>query len=221
MLRLWLLLLTAEAGLAADLLLRGGGGGGGGERTRELLRQPKEKEQEDEVLDYRSPWTTRVACVGDSLTVGTCARTSGGYVSMLQSLLGEDVFDVINFGKSGRTMLRHSHCQPPAEFRRLHGAMADGGRLYEQQHAQAARGADDDAGGHEELAAVLEGGGGGDAASRQSVLRKHGASADSDCSYWETGLLDEARRPIPCMLAASARSRTLALALTLQSCARR
>lgn len=35
---------------------------------------------------------------------------------MLQSLLGEDAFEVSNYGKSGRTMLEHSHCQPPKDY---------------------------------------------------------------------------------------------------------
>ena len=48
---------------------------------------------------------TRVACVGDSITQGVGAAKGGSYPAQLQRLLG-DQWQVLNFGVSGRTMLR-------------------------------------------------------------------------------------------------------------------
>lgn len=55
----------------------------------------------------------RVACVGDSITAGVCASSPGGYVPILQQLLGSNYL-VTNFGNSGHTMLKRGLCGPPA-----------------------------------------------------------------------------------------------------------
>lgn len=54
--------------------------------------------------------TTRVACVGDSITfgVGVKDRKADAYPSVLQKLLG-DGYEVRNFGVSGATALAHSN----------------------------------------------------------------------------------------------------------------
>jgi lysophospholipase L1-like esterase len=52
-----------------------------------------------------SPASVRVACVGDSITVGVGAEPGKSYPSQLQALLG-DGWKVKNFGSSGRTLLR-------------------------------------------------------------------------------------------------------------------
>lgn len=48
----------------------------------------------------------RVACVGDSITVGVGAEPGKSYPSQLQALLGKG-WIVKNFGASGRTLLRN------------------------------------------------------------------------------------------------------------------
>ena len=52
----------------------------------------------------------RVACLGDSLTRGSCS-TRGGYPVELQRLLGS-AFNVSGYGESGRTALRRGVCGP-------------------------------------------------------------------------------------------------------------
>lgn len=49
----------------------------------------------------------RVACVGDSITmgVGTKVPTSQGYPAQLQAMMGEK-WEILNFGVGGRTLLR-------------------------------------------------------------------------------------------------------------------
>lgn len=53
-----------------------------------------------------SPAPVRVACVGDSITVGVGAEPGKSYPSQLQALLGNG-WQVKNFGSSGRTLLRN------------------------------------------------------------------------------------------------------------------
>jgi lysophospholipase L1-like esterase len=48
----------------------------------------------------------RVACVGDSITQGVGAAKRESYPAQLQKLLGDD-WQVLNFGVSGRTLLKH------------------------------------------------------------------------------------------------------------------
>lgn len=52
-------------------------------------------------------------CIICSITAGVCATNSGGYPAILQGLLGSN-FTVTNYGNSGRTMLKHGLCGPPA-----------------------------------------------------------------------------------------------------------
>src|SRR4051812_29307883 len=47
----------------------------------------------------------RVACVGDSITQGVGAAKGESYPAQLQKLLG-DGWEVLNFGVSGRTLLK-------------------------------------------------------------------------------------------------------------------
>ncbi len=47
----------------------------------------------------------KVGCIGDSITAGVCG-SKGGYPTLLQGLLGAN-FQVLNFGNSGKTMLRY------------------------------------------------------------------------------------------------------------------
>ena len=51
----------------------------------------------------------RVACVGDSITAGTCS-TIGGYPAILQGELGAG-YHVANFGVHGATVQRVGHCR--------------------------------------------------------------------------------------------------------------
>lgn len=54
----------------------------------------------------------RVSCIGDSITYGVCGPLEGGgYVTMLQSILGSD-YTVSNFGVSSMTMLKNGLCFP-------------------------------------------------------------------------------------------------------------
>ena len=54
--------------------------------------------------DYPQP--VRVACVGDSITVGSGLKRGQDYPARLQQMLGTN-WDVHNFGLSSRTLLRH------------------------------------------------------------------------------------------------------------------
>lgn len=51
----------------------------------------------------------RVACVGDSITAGTCS-TIGGYPAILQGDLGAG-YHVANFGVHGATVQQGGHCE--------------------------------------------------------------------------------------------------------------
>lgn len=58
----------------------------------------------------------RVACVGDSITSHGCASTKNmTYVAQLQQLLGEDKYEVTNYGVSGTTMLKNGYCASNAK----------------------------------------------------------------------------------------------------------
>ena len=49
----------------------------------------------------------KIACVGDSITAGWGNSSANmSYPSMLRSMLDEDTFEIVNFGFSGRTMMR-------------------------------------------------------------------------------------------------------------------
>ena len=57
---------------------------------------------------YSGPPPTRVVCVGDSITAGTCSD-DGGYPALLQARLGHG-YVVFNEGVHGTTMQRRGRC---------------------------------------------------------------------------------------------------------------
>jgi len=60
---------------------------------------------------FTSTNKTRVACVGDSITIHACASNGNmTYPAQLQRLLGTALYEVINFGNSGKTMLKQGLC---------------------------------------------------------------------------------------------------------------
>lgn len=66
------------------------------------VTSPDGKEQKDYTVTLRTQDPIKVACVGDSITIGVTGST---YVTSLQSELG-DGFEVRNFGNSGKTLLK-------------------------------------------------------------------------------------------------------------------
>lgn len=57
-----------------------------------------------------SPWRTRIACVGDSITYGACTTSPSNYSypHRLQQLLGPE-YEVVNLGVSGACMQRNAN----------------------------------------------------------------------------------------------------------------
>lgn len=54
----------------------------------------------------------RVSMIGDSITAGVCSTNGEDYPFFLQELLGPN-YVVMNFGNSGKTMLKKGLCGPP------------------------------------------------------------------------------------------------------------